>query len=298
MEEFKKILEGIQKSVESLEKRVDSIQKAGEVSASGAKSPGDRSLPSPLIPVEDEVSPVVSWADRMELESEPLTSSGDEVRPVKIRDESELVLHKAFTPLKNPDRRALRRQFVVPDLPITMAPKLDKVMAAECLPTVRSTDQSLARLQALMLDAVGPLTDLMERMAGTPEEEDQGIDLQVVEDAVHSALAFLGNAATQFSTYRRTKILEEYNKDLVSFSEEMEPDLRAAAPLLFGSSFTKQAADHLSQVEALRKVKGKNKKVFSRPPLQRQARWQGGSKPYHRGFGGKTPAATPKKQQK
>ena len=47
MEEFKKILEGIQKSVESLEKRVDSIQKAGEVSASGAKSPGDRSLPLP-----------------------------------------------------------------------------------------------------------------------------------------------------------------------------------------------------------------------------------------------------------
>ena len=235
-------------------------------------------------------------ADRMELESEPLTSSGDEIRPVKIREESELVLHKAFAPLKNPDRRALRRQFVVPDLPLTMAPKLDKVMAAECLPTVRSTDQNLARLQVLMLDAVGPLTDLMERMASTSEEEDQGIDLQVVEDTVHSALAFLGNAATQFSTYRRTKILEEYNKDLVSFSEEMEPELRAAAPLLFGSSFTKQAADHLGQVEALRKVKGKNKKVFSRPPLQRQARWQGGSKPYQRSFGSKT-AATPKKQK-
>ena len=135
-------------------------------------------------------------------------------------------------------------------------------MVAGCLPTVRSTDQSFARLQALILDAVGPLTDLMERMAGTSEEEDHaGIDLQVVEDAVHSALAFLGNAATQFSTYRRTKILEEYNKDLVSFSEEMEPELRAAAPLLFGSSFTKQAADHLGQMEALHKVKGKNKKV-------------------------------------
>ena len=118
MDEFKKILEGIQKSVESLEKRVDSIQKAGEVSASGAKSPGDRSLPLPVISDEDEVSHSVSWADRMELESEPLTSSGDEIRPVKIREESELVLHKAFAPLKNPDRRALRRQFVVPDLPL------------------------------------------------------------------------------------------------------------------------------------------------------------------------------------
>ena len=65
---------------------------------------------------------------------------------------------------------------------------------------------------------------------------------------------------------RRMKILEEYNKDLVSCSEEVEPDLQAAAPLLFGQSFTKQAMDHLGQVEALRKVKGKVKKVFSSPP--------------------------------
>ena len=107
MEEFQKILKGIQKSMESLEKRVDSIQKAGKVSALGAKSPGDRSLPLPVISDNDEVSHTVSWADRMELESEPLTSSGDEVRPVKVREESELFLHKAFAPLKNPDRRAL-----------------------------------------------------------------------------------------------------------------------------------------------------------------------------------------------
>ena len=45
----------------------------------------------------------------------------------------------------------------------------------------------------------------------------------------------------------------------------MEPELRAAAPLLFGSSFTTQAADHLGQVEALRKVKGKNKRAFQAP---------------------------------
>ena len=136
-----------------------------------------------------------------------------------------------------------------------------------------------------MLDAVGPLTDLLERInrsvpsEGQEDEEEQGVDLQSIGDSVQSALAFLGNAATQFSAYRRTKILEEYNKDLVSFSEEVEPALRAAAPLLFGQSFTEQAADHLGQVEALRKVKGKGKKVFSRPPLQKQIRWQGGASP-------------------
>ena len=95
------------------------------------------------------------------------------------------------------------------------------------------------------------------------------MDLQSIGDSVQSALAFLGNAATQFSAYRRTKILEEYNnKDLVSFSEEVEPALRAAAPLLFGQSFTKQAADHLGQVEALRKVHERKRQegFFKAPP--------------------------------
>lgn len=48
----------------------------------------------------------------------------------------------------------------------------------------------------------------------------------IKEDSIQSPLPFLGNAATQLSAYRRMKILKEYNIDLVSFSEEMEPELR------------------------------------------------------------------------
>ena len=243
MKDFKKVLDELQKSMKSLQDQMTSL--ISDKVPSGVKTPGER---SPLVQqVGDELR---TWAERMELETETLTS-GDKIRPVKVHEETELVLQKAFAPLKNQDRRALRRQFLVPDMPLTMALKLDKVMAAECVPAVRTSDQSLARLQALMFDVVGYLTNLLERInrsipsEGQEDEEDQGLDLQVVEDSVQSALAFLGNAATQFS---RMKILEEYNKDLVSFSEEVEPDLRAAAPLLFGQSFTKQAADHLGQV--------------------------------------------------
>ena len=218
MEEFKKVVDELQRSVKSLQDQITFL-KSGEV-PSGAKTPGERS--SPVQQVGDEVP---TWAERMELETE----AGDEIRRVKVREETELVLQKAFVPLKNQDRRALRRQYLVPDMPLTMAPKLDKVMAAECVPAVRSLDQTLARLQASVLDAVGPLTDLLERInrsvpsEGQEDEEEQGVDLQSIGDSVQSALAFLGNAATQFSAYRRTKILEEYNKDLVSFSEEVEP---------------------------------------------------------------------------
>lgn len=49
---------------------------------------------------------------------------------------------------------------------------------------------------------------------------------------------------------------------MISFAEEKEPELRWEVPQLFGSAFTKQAADHLKQVETLRKAKGKGKKFF------------------------------------
>ena len=57
--------------------------------------------------------------------------------------------------------------------------------------------------------------------------------------------------------------------------------MRGVAPWLFSSAFTKQAVDHLEQVETFRKLKGKGKKIFSRPQTgkvafqgPRQAKWQ------------------------
>ena len=118
MEEFKKVVDELQRSMKSLQDQMTSL-KSGEV-PSGAKTPGERS--SPVQQVGDKVP---TWAERMELETE----AGDEIRPVKVREETELVLQKAFVPLKNQDRRALKRQFLVPDMPLTMAPKLDKVLS-------------------------------------------------------------------------------------------------------------------------------------------------------------------------
>ena len=117
MEEFKKILEGIQKSVHGVLRENGTFYSESQC-ASVKQSPSDRFLPLPSIPIEDEVSPTVSLADRMELKSEPLTPSNP--CPVKVQDESELILYKTFTPQKNLYRHALRHQLVVPDLPQTM----------------------------------------------------------------------------------------------------------------------------------------------------------------------------------
>ena len=47
-----------------------------------------------------------------------------------------------------------------------------------------------------MLDMVGLLTDLLEKMGNEDGEEEKTLDFQVVEASVQSALAFLGKAAT------------------------------------------------------------------------------------------------------
>ena len=112
-------------------------------------------------------------------------------------------------------------------------------------------------------------------MAACGKSCEDSLDLQVVEDAVQLAPVLLGNASTQFSVYRRTKVLADFSKELISFAEE--PELRGAAPQLFGSAFTKQVADHLEQVETPCKAKGKTKTDFFEASLQMQVRWQRGA---------------------
>ena len=113
---------------------MESIKKFNKVLVLGVKSPERSSLSATR---GDEVP---FWADRMELKIETLMQLGDKIHSVKVCEDTELLLQKDFTPLKNPDCRALQRQFLVPHFPVTMAPKPDKVIATECLPAVRSTD--------------------------------------------------------------------------------------------------------------------------------------------------------------
>ena len=124
-------------------------------------------------------------------------------------------------------------------------------MAAQCSKSTKANDKTLAHLQALTLDAVGPLTDLLEKLNSDAVE----IDADKVGYAVESAISLIGNASSQISILRREKILEEYNKDLLSFAQDRKGEFIKAVPMLFGAQFSKDAADHLEQVAALRRVK-------------------------------------------
>ena len=66
-------------------------------------------------------------------------------------------LCKVFIPVNNAECRQLRQQYIIPDIPFTTSPRLDKVMAAKCSKSTKSADLQLSRIQALFLDVVGPL---------------------------------------------------------------------------------------------------------------------------------------------
>ena len=206
---------------------------------------------SPAVPVPEPSSRIegTSWAEEMDIRDpiedeeveEEAGSSRDEVRLVEVGPRTEEHIKRSFVSMTNNDRRQLRNKFALPKVAVTKTPSLDPVMAAQCSKSTKANDKVLARLQALTLDAVGPLTDILEKLNSGEAE----IDTDEVGYAVESAITLIGNASSQMSVLRRQKILEEYNRDLLSFAQDREDEFTKAAPQLFGAQFPKDAADHL-----------------------------------------------------
>ena len=199
-----------------------------------------------------------SWAEEMNIR-DPI-ENGEDASSTGIRDEVCLVdvgpwteehLKQGLMLMKNTDRRRLRNTFSLLKVPVTKTPSLDPVMVVQCSKNTKANEKTLARLQAITLNAVGPLTDLLEKLNSDAVE----IDADKVGYTVESAITLIGNVSSQISIFRREKILEEYNMDLLSFAQDREGEFIKAAPMLFGAQFPKDAADHLEQVAALRRAK-------------------------------------------
>ena len=111
-----------------------------------------------------------------------------------------------------------------------MAPCLDKVMAVECSKSTNTTDQAHSWIQALFLDTVGPLTELLDGI-----NKGQELAIDVMEGAVKAALSLTGSASSHCNALKRTTVLEKYNKDLVSFAQGSDL-FTSATMMLFGPS--------------------------------------------------------------
>ena len=219
--------------------------------------------------------PGTTWAEEMDMisplvddETPPGTTPTIQVVPVSERTNK--FLNEAFaTKLTPVQRKTLRSQYTLPQNELTKNPILDTMLASQCSSTTKSMDRTLSSLQGRVLEAVGPLSQLLEAI----NDEDPQISMDQIGEAVETALTLLANASLHISEVRRTKVLEEYNKELLPFATAKERDWASGAPRLFGPNFLKEATDYLQQLQLLRKAK--EKPVFQQTPLHNQ---QGGSK--------------------
>jgi len=127
-----------------------------------------------------------------------------------------------------------------------------------------------------MLDAVGPLSNILDKINGKihriqeDSEAKPEIGFNDVAGAIKAVITLLGNASTQCSILWRTKVLEEYNKQLLA-------EFKAAVPQLSGQTFAKDASDYLDQLATICKAKVRSSQPIFWKALLLQ---QGGGKVY------------------
>lgn len=248
-------LSSVNDKVESLAQRVEAVEKTGA-------NPTAQSARTAATPVPAQSGTSHLWADRdvsafdpdellVYPEDDPELIETDEAQGCQLHRVSaatESQLKDVFAKtVPNGTRRRWRQAFGMPACDATKCPKLDATIKAQVPKACKDADRQLGRLQALVLDAVGPLTHIVEQgQKGTLTPE-------VAAEAATQALRFLGNASASISLDRRRQVAEHINKDLKPLLED-EDRFRDAPPLLFGRDFEKSAKEHMDSVRSLRKI--------------------------------------------
>ena len=150
-------------------------------------------------------------------------------------------------------------------------------MKSEATTQAKTLDKGLAKVQTFVLDALAPLTALLE----TGYEELSPTQLQ---GAASSAVQLIGNANAHISRLCQEKIIAGVNKSLIPLVKDDSPYVDAA-PDLFGPDFAKRSKEFLDQVKMIRSslpTKGHNPENKGRP-LFRKGQSSGRTGAFKRG---------------
>lgn len=251
-------------AIKALSEKFDTLQQEVEILKTGSP----RETPA----IQGTPAQTRTWGERAESPgSEDQVDCGVDLnwsddqssKLTELSDETNALVTTAFTQsVDNATRQQARSRFILPSAVALKTPRLDDVLKAEASPTAKSLDKELAKVQTFMLDASGPLAQVLE-------EAQQGqLTLEGAVEAAETALRLLGNANARTSRLRRHKVLEEFNKTLQPLADK-DDEFKDAAPALFGTDFARRAKEHLDQVKTLRSAK-------KDPPDDRRQPFRGG----------------------
>ena len=222
------------RTLQELQEQMTEMQ--GEIAALKGPASGTSSsvttLQTPSDNVQDppnylptERIPGTSWSEEMDI-VQPLDDNtpdadvtcSEGARVAEVSQATADLLKRSFVSIKNEKRLATRNVYALPKVAVTKAPSLDQVMASQCSKSTKPNDWSLFRFQALMLDAMAPLSEVMELFHSDAEE----VSSEDIAKAVEDAITLIGNASSQLSTLRHTHVLREYHKDLLEWAQKRE----------------------------------------------------------------------------
>ena len=214
------------------------------------------------IPVDEtpDYNELFAWGDS-DNEEHPISSN-----LAAVSESTESLVKEACTKrLPNGARLQTRNAFPLPQVVATRIPQLDSFIKLEVSQPVKTSDKEWARIQTFVLDALAPLTSLLETDSkGETITHDQALEAAV------TAVQLLGNASAQITHGRRTKVLTHLNKSLLPLLEE-DDNFKDVAPSLFGPEFARKSKELIDQVKAIRSTTQKDGKSFFRqgPPKSR-----------------------------
>ena len=150
----------------------------------------------------------------------------------KVAEKTEQFLTTHFTAgVSNQIRRQWRDKYGAPNASTTACPCMDKVIKGRLSVVAKSRDRQLAKQQVLMLDAVGPITYILDEAAKGK------LSQKTVMEAAQTGLKLL---------WQRRLALQSMNPALTDMADD-DFLYRAAASSLFGEGFSKKAKRCLNQ---------------------------------------------------
>lgn len=121
--------------------------------------------------------PGMSWVEMDILDPILDDQPSDEARIMEVSPHTGVCIAASLRSMANSARRTLWSKFTLPKAPVIPAPRLDKVYADSCLKSTKQSDKSLAWVQALMLDAVGPISEALEQLNSAVDSESKEVEL-------------------------------------------------------------------------------------------------------------------------
>ena len=126
--------------------------------------------------------------DNSDIEITPAQPTVSATRVAEVTTDTQALLSAKFAArAKKSDRLNTRNAYTLPKVPETRTSSLDGFMKSEVSPQIKTTDNQLHRLQAFVLDAVAPLTCIVETNA-----KGETVDHKQAVNAANTVIELVG----------------------------------------------------------------------------------------------------------